>query len=105
MDPDRIARIETALHDIQHSLVAANARQEAQDAKLDRVEAKVDAVEVRVTMVDDSIRGNGGPGLRAAHRSLEERVAGLAKVQAWAVGLVTTCALGMLAWSLGKIFA
>ena len=89
-----------AIHDIQHHMVALNAKADASEARFDRVDAKIDSVEQRVTMVDDAIRGNGSPGLRAAHQSLESRVEGISTLLRWCIGVVTTLGTAVAVWAI-----
>lgn len=66
------------------------------------LDARLDRIEERVYALDEAIRGNGKPGLRASHHSLQQRVNGLAALLRWTVGVLTTVGTAIAIWAVTR---
>ena len=76
---------------VRLSLARIEGRNASSDERMERMEEKVEHL-------DEAIRGNGKPGLRASHMSLEERVSSHSRAIRWFLGTVSTIATGIAIW-------
>ena len=88
-----MAEDEFVNHEILHSLARIEQRNATSDERMERIEEQVGHL-------DEAIRGNGKPGLRTEHASLEERVKAVFSILKWAAGAATTVGTAGVVWLL-----
>jgi len=87
-------------HEVLHSLTRIESRNTIADERAERMEERIESLEKRVENVDESLRGNGRPGLKERHVGLEQRVNNVSSILKWIAGVGAAVIAAGISWIL-----